>query len=72
MSIPELENTTITKVYQLILDIPPRWKDQLLANLFSSHDREKIKKIRLTTDLEDFVYWTHEPNDTYTVKSGYR
>ena len=38
------------------------------TNLFTSQDREDIRKLPLSTNTEDKIHWVHDPKGIYSIK----
>ncbi|KAM7491307.1 hypothetical protein LguiA_034228 [Lonicera macranthoides] len=67
---PELQNIIVAS---LKAPNSVQWDSDLLTDLFSSADKERILKIPLGESIsEDKWFWAGEKGGLYTVKSGYK
>jgi hypothetical protein len=65
-------NTVYSKVSELISPVTGTWDSELLQELFSPVDVQRILEIPLNNHgFEDFIAWHYSKNGRYSVRLGY-
>jgi hypothetical protein len=71
-STPNITNSRIRKVADLINQEDLSWKEETMRRIFMPHDADEILKTGLPNhETEDFISWTREKHGFFTVRSAY-
>ncbi|XP_042950087.1 uncharacterized protein LOC122282202 [Carya illinoinensis] len=60
------------KVNSLIDDSTGWWNVHMVRALFNPNLVQQILKLQVSIDAEDSLYWSHEKNGSFSVRSAYR
>jgi hypothetical protein len=66
------ENSTRTKVAELVSPVTGHWDQQLVVEIFSAAEVRMVLDMPLRDGAVDFIAWQFDPRGFHSVKNAYK